>query len=153
MLCQCGALNDRFDDLSDEEIADAKLKATSKSRGESAATPAPGDESGDKDDDSTPASASTGFSEVFSALERKCTFCHNLQNPKGGLDLSSFESIMKGGNSGSIVVVGKPEESLIFTTLNGAVGEISKMPLNIPPMEEADIQLISKWIAAGATDK
>src|SRR5687767_10802217 len=48
---------------------------------------------------------------VAGVLEQRCVSCHNNDTPKGGLSLQSLEKAIKGGESGSAVTAGEPDES------------------------------------------
>ncbi len=71
----------------------------------------------------------------------------------GGLDLSSLGTLRQGGGtSGSkIVIPGNPAESAIIQKLRGTYAFGTRMPKSGPPfLSEAEIELISTWIAQGA---
>ena len=55
--------------------------------------------------------------EVSHILAEKCSACHSSdpgKKLKGGLELTSRELMMKGGDSGEVVMPGKAEESLLY---------------------------------------
>ncbi|MBC7853775.1 MAG: PSD1 domain-containing protein [Pirellulaceae bacterium] len=90
--------------------------------------------------------------DVLPLLLLRCTACHGRSKQEGGLDLRSRESILKGGKSGPVVVLGKPAESLLVKRV--AAGE---MPPNkrlveaaVKPMEPDELEKIKVWIAQGA---
>lgn len=80
-------------------------------------------------------------------LAQKCHACHS-SSRMGGLDLTSREALLKGGNSGAGVVPGKPAESLLFQAVN------HRHPrLKMPPggkLEDSEIRDLEAWIGAGA---
>lgn len=97
----------------------------------------------------------------FFRVNGGCAMCHDpgASNPLGvqlgGLDLSTYGSLMRGGNSSgaSIVVKGKPCESDLYLKLTPGPPFGSRMPLDGPPFLTADeLQVISDWIAEGAQD-
>src|SRR4051794_29752674 len=51
---------------------------------------------------------------VAPVLIRRCLDCHAGLDPKGGLDLSRRAAALRGGDSGEVIVPGKPEESLLW---------------------------------------
>ncbi len=77
---------------------------------------------------------------ILPALQTNCSRCHgNI----AGLTVTDYESLMRGGSSGSPVTPGKPDSSLIIRKLNGAhAGQLSAEQL----------ALLKAWIAAGAPD-
>lgn len=88
-----------------------------------------------------------------------CKLCHyrtqatHVGLDLGGLDLTTLGSLREGGGtSGSkIVVPGHPEESAIIQKLKGTYPFGTRMPKSGPPfLSEAEIDLISTWIAQGA---
>jgi hypothetical protein len=80
-------------------------------------------------------------------FERRCVSCHNKAEKKGGLSLASAKEILAGGESGQILVPGKPAESLI---LDYITGEKPEMPKSGPPLTADEVAAIRDWIAAGA---
>src|SRR5579872_2561134 len=55
-----------------------------------------------------------------------CSECHGEGRAKGGLRLTSGETLRRGGDSGPAIVAGKPDESLLIEVV-GHQGDI-KMP-------------------------
>lgn len=93
--------------------------------------------------------AAGSFSEVQALLSQRCVGCHGQSNPKEGINLTSYDSIMKGGEHGPIVVANDPENSVIVQVLRGSHGK-KQMPLNAAPLDDADIKKVEAWISAGA---
>jgi mono/diheme cytochrome c family protein len=80
-------------------------------------------------------------------LAEKCHGCHSASR-MGGLDLTSRDALLKGGNSGAAVVPGKPEDSLLLQAVNHRHPK-----LKMPPggkLDEAKIRDLAAWIGAGA---
>ncbi|MEC7599489.1 MAG: c-type cytochrome domain-containing protein, partial [Planctomycetota bacterium] len=100
---------------------------------------------------------STGKETVSFALEiapvfiQNCNGCHyDIQNDaRGGLNLSTFRQIIRGGDTGQMIVPGKPAESLLVKKLKGEAG--TRMPAGRPPLSSEVIAKIEKWISEGAT--
>ena len=80
-------------------------------------------------------------------FERRCVSCHNGTEKKGGLSLATAKEIVAGGESGAILVPGKPDESLI---LDYITGDTPEMPKSGPPLTPDEITAIRGWIAGGA---
>src|SRR5262245_55122880 len=59
-------------------------------------------------------------------LSTHCWKCHGTETTKGGLRLDSAANLRKGGESGPVVVPGKPDESRLIQAVRRA-GEL-KMP-------------------------
>jgi hypothetical protein len=83
-----------------------------------------------------------------------CSPCH-LGRVTSGLDLSSYESMRRGGlNSGKgIIIPGQPCESILPQKLSRTPPFGSRMPFNGPPyFSVTEVQLVRDWIAEGALD-
>ena len=86
------------------------------------------------------------FSIVIAPLlARRCVECHATSSKQGGLDLSTHETLLSGGDSGAAIVPGKPSESLVWQAI--AAGE---MPKDRPPLSEQEQAAIKTWIERGA---
>jgi cytochrome c len=102
----------------------------------------------------TKASAPTGtgaFASVQQLFTANCVGCHGTGNAKGGIDLSSYATVMKGGEDGPIVVAGDPDKSKIVDALRGRNGAM-QMPKGKSPLPEEDIKMIETWIKDGAKE-
>ena len=86
--------------------------------------------------------------DIAPILTGQCAIaeCHVVDGPHD-IDLRTYETLMKGGDEGAIVIVGDARESEIVEEI--AEG---KMPPEGPPLEAAQIQLIIDWINEGAKD-
>lgn len=88
--------------------------------------------------------------DVAPVLLENCSGCHiNGRRPSGGLNMNNFAALMRGGESGRIVVPGQPDESLLIKKLKGLSGK--RMPEGRPALSDEKIALISTWIKEGAT--
>ena len=85
-------------------------------------------------------------------FEMYCTRCHGSQGRlDGGLDLSSYPTLMSGGNNGQVILESDSESSLIWQRLNN---ETNPMPpaYDSPMIHKNYINMIAKWIQAGAVN-
>ena len=82
-----------------------------------------------------------GISDLFTA---KCTSCHNSTGKLGGLDLTSYETTLEGGDSGPGVVPGDPEASQVVI-IQSAGGHPGQLTFD-------EIEIIIQWIEAGAPE-
>ncbi|HXX94487.1 MAG TPA: c-type cytochrome domain-containing protein [Planctomycetota bacterium] len=92
----------------------------------------------------------TGISyakQVYPILNDRCQPCHYAKDKKGGLDVSTYAALMKGGKSPKCIVPGQPESSLLIKDI---VGKDPPMPKNANPLTEPQIDLITRWIKEGA---
>lgn len=84
-------------------------------------------------------------------LSVHCTQCHNPTKQKGGLRLDDFEQLMKGGENGSIVLIGKSTSSEMIRRCLLPIGEEEHMPpKGKTQLSEEQIALLSWWIDQGA---
>jgi YVTN family beta-propeller protein len=77
--------------------------------------------------------------------------CHSPGVPlidSRGLDLTSWEGMTRGANSGEVVIAFRPEDSHMISHLTGEV--LPQMPLSLDPLPDAQIETIRAWILNGA---
>ena len=86
--------------------------------------------------------------QVAVILEQHCVSCHHGDQAKGGLDLSRRQHLLRGGESGAAVIVGKPQESLLIDYISGDKPE---MPKNGRPLSAQQVKTLTQWIQEGAT--
>ncbi len=85
-------------------------------------------------------------------LDRSCVSCHNPRKIKGGLRLDTYEQLMRGGDDGSVVEPWYPKDSELLRRVTLPSDDDDFMPNNGKnPLTEAEIRLIERWIAAGAS--
>jgi mono/diheme cytochrome c family protein len=77
-------------------------------------------------------------------FQAKCVRCHGAKVQKGGLDLRTFESILRGGESGPVIEAGQPEESLLFEAIQE--GRMPP-PKEKQPLSTEEVESIGRWIA------
>jgi hypothetical protein len=84
--------------------------------------------------------------DVSPVFQAKCVGCHGALSKRGGLDLRTLASTVKGGNSGAGVKPGDPEQSPVWETVR--TGQMP--PPNKPQLTAEEKKLILAWIANGA---
>ncbi len=84
-------------------------------------------------------------------LAKRCAKCHSEERPRGDLEVTTFAGLMQGGVSGKVVVAGKPEASLLYTT--SAHLEDPRMPPNSPKIPQTELDTLRKWIEGGLLEK
>src|SRR5690349_13347433 len=85
-------------------------------------------------------------SKVRPLLVEHCTRCHGPDKQRGGLRLDSAGALAKGGESGTVVVPGNPDESRLIEAVRYA-GD-----LKMPPkgrLSEADVTALVAWVRDG----
>ncbi len=90
---------------------------------------------------------------VQPVLQANCVACHNQHKSEGGLNLESFEWMMKGGDSGPSLTVGKAMESEILKRVTAE--DDSLMPpadntVGAKHLDAAQIEMLQAWINTGA---
>ena len=84
---------------------------------------------------------------VSPLFESVCNSCHNADKAKGGLDLSSYPNMLKGGSSGGAVEPGNPDGSLLYKLVSHQ--EEPFMPHKKDKLADAQVALVAKWITGG----
>jgi hypothetical protein len=92
-----------------------------------------------------------GYDQVKTVLRRRCVTCHNPEELRGDLNLSSAEGVTSGSGSGPVVVSGEPNQSILYTT--AAHLEDPHMPPNSPRIPGSELELIRRWILGGLAEK
>lgn len=91
--------------------------------------------------------------DVRPLLERHCQGCHQPAKPLGGLVLTGFDPLLKGGESGTAgVVPGKPDESEIYIQIVSQGGDPPAMPKDREPLTSDEVAKIRQWIEEGAVN-
>jgi len=83
----------------------------------------------------------TGIGDLFG---QKCGVCHAGEIIMGGLDLSSYQAALEGGNSGPGIIPGNSDSSVLMTTQR-AGGHPKQL-------SEEELSLIKEWIDGGAPE-
>lgn len=95
----------------------------------------------------TPAGPKGSFAAASAVLVSNCSGCHGAQ-PKEGIDVRTYETLMKGGKEGAIVKAGDLKASVLISVLRGANGKPIMPPRG--PLSEDKIKAVEDWVAAGA---
>lgn len=90
------------------------------------------------------------INDVAPLLKENCYACHDSKKKKGKFELTSYDTLRKGGTKDDPIVPGKSKESLLIdvVTMTG--------PGRMPPKEAGDllpkekVAIIAKWIDEGA---
>ena len=92
-----------------------------------------------------PGSDALWTAHVEPLLKEHCAECHNPAKAKSGLDVSSLQAILRGGDRGTAVVAGRPDESNLYKFLS-AEADIHMPPGKRERLSEEEAGLIRKWI-------
>lgn len=84
-------------------------------------------------------------------LRARCSSCHNSERQRGMLDLSTFETTLKGGEIGPAITPGNAEDSELYYRITLARDHEDFMPADgKTPLTDIETEIIGWWIDAGA---
>jgi mono/diheme cytochrome c family protein len=89
--------------------------------------------------------------DIAPVLVENCSGCHVdvRNNASGGLNMTNFAQLLRGGDAGAMFTPGKGLESLLVKKLLGTGGG-NRMPQGRGPLSEETIQKFTVWINEGA---
>ncbi|MBL9171354.1 MAG: PD40 domain-containing protein [Verrucomicrobiales bacterium] len=87
--------------------------------------------------------------EVLPIFKKSCLSCHRPGKEKGGLDLTSYAAIVKGGKHGDLLSLKDPRHSVLLEQITGPK---PAMPKDDDPLTPAEIHIVKTWLLAGAPD-
>lgn len=88
--------------------------------------------------------------QIKPLLEKHCIDCHGPDDQQAGLRLDTAALAIQGGNGGAAIVPGNSGESRLMAAVRGTAQDIARMPLDLPPLSDAEMDLLQQWIDAGA---
>lgn len=91
------------------------------------------------------------YDAVQVVIRKHCASCHNEDQPRGDLVLTSLDKVMAGSSSGPVVVPGSVAESPLYTL--AAHLDSPKMPPNKPRISQRELNLIERWINTGLKEE
>ena len=74
----------------------------------------------------------------------KCSVCHSAPTLAGGMDLTTYAGLMKGGKDGAVIVAGDSAGSVLIQIQSSQ---------HFANLSAADLELVKQWIDAGAPEK
>src|SRR5205823_2821898 len=80
----------------------------------------------------------------------KCFACHGQSRKSGGLRLNTFSNLMAGGGSGAVLKPGDPANSRLYQLVSHQ--QQPHMPPKSPLLPQDSLDIIRKWIEAGAPE-
>ena len=87
--------------------------------------------------------------DVQPIFTKYCAGCHNTDDANGEFVLDDFESLMKGGQNGAVLVPGKADASLLIKLVE-RTAEPAMPPEEEPAPSRKEIAILKAWIEAGA---
>ncbi|HUS07490.1 MAG TPA: c-type cytochrome domain-containing protein [Bryobacteraceae bacterium] len=92
--------------------------------------------------------APTFSKDVAPVFAKYCSGCHAKAVKMGSLDLETWDGVKTGGNHGTVLVAGKADESRLYRMITGK--EKPFMPMDGTNMAAGEIDIVKRWIDAGA---
>jgi len=91
--------------------------------------------------------------KIHPIFAENCFKCHSQTSEKikGGLLLDSHEAVLKGGNTGPVIVPGNPDKSLLIQAVRYKDKDL-QMPPNDRKLSDEQIADLEKWVKIGAPD-
>lgn len=84
-------------------------------------------------------------------FQERCGGCHNSDKRENGLDLTSYDTAMRGGDSGKDIIKGDTEQSELLRRISLPRDDDEFMPAeHKTPLTDRQVAIIRWWIAAGA---
>jgi hypothetical protein len=83
--------------------------------------------------------------QVAPTLARHCLECHGATTAEGGLDLSTAQAALAGGEGGVAIAPGDPDASLLWEHVAS-----DEMPKGRPPLSADEKAALKSWIENGA---
>ena len=91
--------------------------------------------------------------DVLPIFQSRCYGCHQNANKLGDFDLTNFESLLRGGESGDAAIVpGEPENSYLLQLIQPDEDGNTEMPIDADPLSADQVQTIRRWIKEGAVN-
>ncbi len=85
--------------------------------------------------------------DVAPLLQKRCVGCHNPDKRQGGLNLTTREKMLRGGDNGPAI---KPSDAARSLLLEVVSGPDARMPKQGDKLTEKEIATLRQWIDAGA---
>ncbi|WP_428098565.1 c-type cytochrome domain-containing protein [Candidatus Rariloculus sp.] len=84
-------------------------------------------------------------------LRQRCTSCHGTDTTEADLNMTTYEGVMRGGETGGTIAAGRPEFSELMNRITLPPDDEAFMPAegNTPPTPE-QVRIIEWWIQTGA---
>lgn len=96
-----------------------------------------------------PATADVGrvsfASQVAPLFAEACISCHGEETQEAGLQLHTYEAVMKGSEYGTVIEAGDPDASLLLDMISAG-----EMPQDADALDEDQVEMVRSWIAEGA---
>lgn len=91
--------------------------------------------------------------DVFPIIELRCLECHQPGGPgyeASGLDMRTYESLMKGTSHGPVILPGNAFESNLIAVIDQRTDPALFMPHNKKKLSKCERLMLRFWISQGA---
>ncbi len=91
--------------------------------------------------------------DVMPILQAKCLDCHSPDGKgavKSGLQMNTYENLMKGTKYGPVIEPGNSLNSVFNQVVEGRVDKSISMPHEGIPLSEKSIEILKIWVEQGA---
>ena len=85
--------------------------------------------------------------DVLPIFQHRCVQCHSGKTPAAGLSLTSYAGVMQGVAGSPVITPGKASDSILVQLVASG-----GMPKGLARLLPAQIQTISAWVEAGASN-
>ncbi len=87
--------------------------------------------------------------DIVPVLQNRCLSCH-AETANGGLQLTTREQFVRGGDSGPAIIAGKSQESRLIQLIAASKDAAEKMPPEGSRLSAEQVGKFRRWIDAGA---
>ncbi len=89
------------------------------------------------------------YVDIQKSFDKTCIKCHGDARAANGINLAKYESVIKGGSDGPVIVKGDPTKSPLYLAITATQG-YGPMPPRGPKLADKEIKAIEAWIKSGA---
>ncbi|VAX39845.1 hypothetical protein MNBD_PLANCTO02-1824 [hydrothermal vent metagenome] len=86
--------------------------------------------------------------QIRPLLVKRCQSCHNEKKQEGDVRLDQYQFLIKGNESGAVVVPRHPQKSRMMDVIQHTADDSQMPPKN--KLEQKEIDLLTKWVKMGA---
>jgi mono/diheme cytochrome c family protein len=89
--------------------------------------------------------------DITPIFKAKCGKCHYDGEAKGQYDMTTYESLIKGGKHGTVINADKPLESTLYLKLTSDDPPFGRrMPTKGETLTDEETEFVKNWILQGA---
>ena len=88
--------------------------------------------------------------ELAPVLSQRCNGCHGSDNPANDFSVASFSRLLQGGESGPVISLSTPKQSLLLQKLQGTAPGMRMPGGGQSPLADTLIAKFEQWLTEGA---